>query len=148
MWCVYLVFIVSLVVSIQIFHIFNWFFRFLNVSSWVSLQCNLNSKAQWREALERVCLSLWFVCFPGSVSQRVDIFYSYEAEFNSQWLWPLIVTVNLTGFGLAQETHLWVCLWECFKKGSTEECRPILNVSDNHSWTRVPGQRKRRKWAE
>lgn len=45
--------------------------------------CNLDSKAQWRDALERVCLSLWFVCFPNSISQRVDIFYSYEVEFNS-----------------------------------------------------------------
>lgn len=35
--------------------------------------------------------------------------------------WWFVFLVDLTGFRIKTETHLWVCLWECFQKALTEK---------------------------
>lgn len=39
------------------------------------------------------------------------------------------IIINLTRFGITQETHLWVGLWGCFRRTLTEEGKPTLSVS-------------------
>ena len=45
------------------------------------------------------------------------------------------LTVNLTGFTITIETHLWVC----FQKDLTEARRATLSVSRTISWAGVLG---------
>lgn len=54
-------------------------------------------------------------------------------------------TINLTGFRLSLETHLWVYLEGCFRNDLTEEGTPTLKMGNAFRWTGVSRVKKKKK---
>lgn len=54
-------------------------------------------------------------------------------------------TINLTGFRLPLETHLWVYLEGCFRNDLTEEGTPTLKMGNAFWWAGVSPVKKKKK---
>lgn len=52
-------------------------------------------------------------------------------------------TINLTGFRLSLETHLWVYLEGCFWNNLTEEGTPTLKMGNAFRWSGVSRVKKK-----
>lgn len=53
-------------------------------------------------------------------------------------------TINLTGFRLPLETHLWVYLEGCFRNDLTEEGTPTLKMGNAFRWAGVSRVKKKK----
>lgn len=54
-------------------------------------------------------------------------------------------TINLTGFRLSLETHLWVYLEACFQNDLTEEGTPTLKMGNAFWWAGVSRVKKKKR---